>query len=254
MAKRRLTRQQAWRIQKIQDERAARLNKAVQENEQLAEEGLGPEQEGLVISHQGSQLIIESLQGDEAGSRTLCHFRSNLGKLVAGDHVVWRESAASKKGVVVAVLPRRSVLLRPDPYGEMKVVAANIALLGIVVPAVPLPSSMVIDRYFAAAELSGIPACLIVNKWDLVEAAQRGPLDTLLTVYEKIGYPIIRLSAKNPSSLQQLETFVSNKIVAFVGQSGVGKSSLVNALIPDANAAVGEVSESGLGQHTTTSA
>jgi len=88
----------------------------------------------------------------------------------------------------------------------------------------------------------------------LIRHLYKRPLDTLLTVYEKIGYPIIRLSAKNPSSLQQLETFVSNKIVAFVGQSGVGKSSLVNALIPDANAAVGEVSESGLGQHTTTSA
>lgn len=255
MAKRRLTRQQSWRIQKIQDERAARMTKVVRENEEVIDqEGLGAEQEGLVISHQGSQLIIECLHGANAGVRTLCHFRSNLGKLVAGDHVVWCESSTSKKGVVVAVLPRRSALLRPDPYGEMKVVAANIELLGIVVPASPLPSSAVIDRYFAAAELSDIPACLIVNKWDLISPENLAPLEELLAIYRKIGYPIITISAKNRDSLRTLEEFVSNKIVAFVGQSGVGKSSLVNALIPQANAAVGDVSESGLGQHTTTSA
>jgi ribosome biogenesis GTPase len=107
MTKRKLTRRQQWRIDKIQDERTARVAKRDKvTDEQMHESDLGPEQLGLIITHYGTQVVVEATEGEQAGQHQRCHFRSNLGSLVTGDRVVWR--TGNPMGVVVAVMPRDS--------------------------------------------------------------------------------------------------------------------------------------------------
>ena len=121
MSKRKLTRQQAWRVEKIQQERAKRAaRRDAAADDALAAGELGPERQGLVIAHYGTQVAVESSPGE--GQR--CHLRANLDGLVTGDRVVWCQG--DSLGVVVAQLPRDSVLSRPDSQGNLKPVAANI--------------------------------------------------------------------------------------------------------------------------------
>ena len=131
MAKRQLTRRQNWRIDKVQEERAARAAK--RESRMLEElEGgdLGPEQTGLVIAHFGVQVEVEALEGELAGQVQRCHLRANLPTLVTGDRVVWRPGNQGN-GVIVAQLPRTSELCRPDMRGVLKPVAGNVDLIVI---------------------------------------------------------------------------------------------------------------------------
>lgn len=127
MAKRKLTRRQSWRIKKIQAERAARAERRETRLEAQLEGGdLGPEQEGLIISHFGRSVDVEALEAPEEGQVHRCHLRANLGPLVTGDRVVWR--AAREGGVVVAARPRHSELLRPNNQGELKPVGGQYRL------------------------------------------------------------------------------------------------------------------------------
>ena len=156
MAKRQLTRRQSWRIEKVQEERAARAAK--RESRLLDElEGgdLGAEQTGLVIAHFGVQVEVEALEGELTGQVQRCHLRANLPPLVTGDRVVWR-SGNQGHGVIVAQLPRHSELCRPDMRGLLKPVAANVDLIVIVFAPLPHPHANLIDRYLVAAEHAGI--------------------------------------------------------------------------------------------------
>ena len=168
MAKRQLTRRQSWRIEKVQEERAARAAK--RESRLLDElEGgdLGAEQTGLVIAHFGVQVEVEALEGELTGQVQRCHLRANLPPLVTGDRVVWR-SGNQGHGVIVAQLPRHSELCRPDMRGLLKPVAANVDLIVIVFAPLPHPHANLIDRYLVAAEHAGIRPLLLLNKADLL--------------------------------------------------------------------------------------
>ena len=126
MAKRRLNKQQQWRISKVQQERtarAARKEKAI--GDQIEAGDLGPEQEGLIIAHYGQQLDIEALEGEDTGKVLRCFVRANIDSLVTGDRVIWRMSG-NDTGVIVARCDRSSLLQRPDNFGALKPVAANI--------------------------------------------------------------------------------------------------------------------------------
>src|SRR5690606_6920402 len=160
MAKRRLNKRQQWRIEKIQKERtvrAARKEKAVEE--QAAAGELGPEQNGLVIAHYGQQLDIEALEGPESGQVFRCFVRANIDSLVTGDRVVWRPGK-SKTGVIVARCERENLLQRPDNFGALKPVAANIDHIILVIAPEPEPHDTLIDRYLVASESSDIPAVI----------------------------------------------------------------------------------------------
>ncbi|MGH1486487.1 MAG: small ribosomal subunit biogenesis GTPase RsgA [Cellvibrionaceae bacterium] len=265
MSKRKLTKRQAWRIDKIQQERAARAAKrdsdldgqlnAEPDNSNTSDSALGPEQEGLIIAHYGTQVEVEpSSQSDGSLiTRKRCHFRSNLGSLVTGDKVIWRD--AEPYGVVVAVQPRSSELSRPDPYGDMKTVAANIDRLLVVIAPIPKPHTQLVDRYLVAAETLGITPVIIINKMDLVNEDNTAVIENFVTLYSGLGYEVIQASTKGGLGLSPLETFLQNYTSVFVGQSGVGKSSLINMLIPDLNLQVGAISEANQkGVHTTTTA
>lgn len=253
MSKRKLTRRQQWRIEKIQEERSARAAKRDQRaDEQLSETDLGPEQHGLIITHYGTQVVVETTEGENTGQHQRCHFRSNLGSLVTGDRVVWRPG--NPTGVVVAVMPRTSALQRPDPHGDMKTVAANIDRILIVVAPYPEPHANLIDRYLVAANAIDIEPVLIINKSDRIDDSTRAKVEYLEATYRQLGYDVLKVSTKTEHGLDELRNFVTQFTSVFVGQSGVGKSSLINALLPESNLRVGELSERQQGTHTTTSA
>ena len=250
MSKRHLNRRQQWRIEKIQQERLQRASRRAS-REGPADGALGPEQDGLVVTHFGQQVLVE----DPAGQRHRCHFRATLEQLVVGDRVVFQPADGDGIGVVSAIAPRATVLRRPDQYGNLKPVAANVDLMLVVFAPQPVPSSVLLDRYLVAAELSDIPPLLVLNKADLISDADRDTLAALCRLYRQIGYPVLEVSATDGSGLAPLHQALAGHTSVFVGQSGVGKSSLVNALLPEAALAVGELSgSSGLGQHTTVTA
>jgi ribosome biogenesis GTPase / thiamine phosphate phosphatase len=253
MTKRILTRRQQWRIEKIhgeRTERAAKRNNLAEE--QLNESDLGPEQHGLVITHYGMQVVVEATEGEAAGQSVRCHFRSNLGSLVTGDRVVWR--MGNPLGVIVAVLPRTSSLQRPDPHGDMKTIAANIDRIIIVVAPYPEPHANLIDRYLVAANAIGIEPVLLINKTDRIDDSTQEKIAYLEKTYRTLGYQVHLVSTKNGIGLEEFRDYLTHYTSVFVGQSGVGKSSLVNALLPESNLRVGELTERQLGSHTTTSA
>jgi len=245
--KRHLTRRQQFRIEKIQSERSERAQRK-QEQAQLALEGgeLGAEQSGQVIAHFGQALDVEAADG----RIVRCHLRANLPPLVTGDKVVWRAGAES--GVVVACEPRRSELCRPDSSGRLRPLAANIDQLIIVFAPLPTPHANLLDRYLIAAEQAAIAPLLLLNKADLPEA---GALAPMLALYRSLRFPLLTVSARAGEGMDALQKVLADKASVFVGQSGVGKSSLVNRLLPSAARAIGELSgAAGKGTHKTSNA
>jgi len=241
MAKRKLTKQQTTRIQRQQEQ---------YQTTQTTQDA-GDEQRGLVISHYGKTSLIENTQGQHIK----CKVRQNLPSLVCGDHVIWQEIKNENKGIIVAVEDRHSELVRPDKDGRKRIIAANIDHILIVTSIKPELNEGLIDRYLAAAELTNIKPIIVFNKTDLLTNEERESYQHRLNLYQQIGYPIIYANCKQQHGLDDLVTCLNNKTSIFVGQSGVGKSSLVNTLLPEAQAETAEVSHAtGKGQHTTTTA
>ncbi len=251
MSKRKLSRQQRWRIEKIQAERARRAEKrGDQDTEKLAAGEYGPERQGRVTAHFGRSLEVAPAVG---GEPVRCHLRANLEGLVTGDRVIWR-AGQDGSGVVVARGVRDSVLERPDARGQLKPVAANIDQILIVFAVEPEPHANLIDRYLVAAEATGIAPVLVLNKIDLLPT-QGGPLRALLARYEALGYPVVTTTTARADGLDALHARLAGRTSVFVGQSGVGKSSLIDRLLPDAQLRIGALSEdSRKGRHTTTTA
>lgn len=257
MSKRKLNRRQAWRAEKIQHERGQRALKNERDlGRQVQSGALSSEQRGLVICRYSKHFEIEALEGDDQGHIHQCVSRANLGSVVAGDTVVWR-AGADKTGVIESRLKRESILERPDNFGNLKPVAANIDQMLIVIACEPRPQPNLIDRYLVAAELMNIRPIMVLNKADLLNERNQGPIDDLLTPYSALGYSVVKIvsSRHQAADLAELPTLVNQRTSIVVGQSGVGKSSLINTLLPDAKLEVGDLSElSREGTHTTTKA
>ncbi len=251
--KKHLTQRQNDRIASNQQKRLDRMaKKAEKVDAALDSASFGEPEPGVVISRFGQHADIE----DAHGAIVRCNIRRTVASLVTGDEVVWRRASQVQgaiEGVVEAAHERRSVLTRPDFYDGLKPVAANIDLLIIVSAVLPSLSLNIIDRYLVAAEAMQIKPLLLLNKIDLLTAEQRTEVEQQLDIYRKIGYEFLLLSAKTGEGMEQLHQYLQAGTSIFVGQSGVGKSSLVNGLMPEIAVYTQEVSEvSGLGQHTTT--
>ena len=239
MAKRRLTKQQKQRIQEKRQVKQGYIQTTDEKN-----------QHGLVITSFGKRVLIENEQQEQFS----CAIRQGLGKLVAGDQVLWQEVPNTKEGVVTQLLPRHHELSRPGFRGQKRMVAANIDFIGIVTPVVPGIHPDMIDRYLVGAAQLDIPAIIILNKVDLLESEDDWEaVAELLTPYDEMDIPLIPASTVSQQGLEELQVFMHGKNSVFVGPSGAGKSSLINALIPDLDIRVGALSEAtGLGKHTTT--
>jgi ribosome biogenesis GTPase / thiamine phosphate phosphatase len=200
---------------------------------------------GEVVAVHGRHYVVEL-----AGGETLACFPRGKRSLVAcGDRVAVLESAP-RQGVIEAVDPRRSLLYRSDQYRQ-KLIAANATQMVIVLAAVPSFYEELLNRCLVAAESQGIIALIVLNKFDLVEPSARA-LEAL-QLYADLGYAVLPLAAKQDVST--LRGRLAGHTSVLVGQSGMGKSTIINALIPDAGAAVGDISVAlDSGRHTTTHA
>jgi len=240
MAKRRLTKQQSRRIKKNIDNRQ-KLNQSSHEK------SLGPEQSGLIISHHGKTLIVE----DNQGTRFRCSSRQNIGQPVCGDLVVW-QAVSETEGVITAISERKSLLVRPGFADRIKPVAANISLICIIIAVKPEPQEGLIDRYLVAAEYLNIKPIIVFNKSDLLDSEMMDEWQSRFSIYQDIGYELLVTSTQRAHGLDLLQERLKDNCSILVGQSGVGKSSLINCLIPDITARVAELSEQiTQGQHTT---
>jgi len=251
MTRKNSKRTQQWRTQKISQERNQRADKRYQIAETLIQQHpLGDIEPGTVIAQFGKHLLIE----DRFGELFECVSRRTVDKLVCGDSVQWRKSSQGN-GVVVAKNSRHSELGRPNYQGKIRVIAANIDNILIVVAPQPKLDEDLINRYLIAATLTNIPAILVVNKIDLLTAQELEELRQQLGIYQELNIPIVYVSCSEKSGINQLFHFFSDKLAIVVGQSGVGKSSLIKTLLPKQDIRIGRISaHSGLGKHTTTAA
>jgi ribosome biogenesis GTPase / thiamine phosphate phosphatase len=253
MPRRRLSERQVQRIQTIQERRRQHLADRAETaldtaREEIAEEP--PPRSGRVVVRHGANLAVE----DASGQITHCLARRNIGHPVCGDNVVWQDTADGQ-GVVTAIQPRHSVLSRPDYGGRDKPLAANLTRLVVLIAPEPDPSGYLIDQYLAAAELIGVQALIVANKMDLLDAPAAAAFRARFALYPAIGYPILWTSLRQPATLEALITTLADQTSILVGQSGVGKSSLVQTLLPDLDIQIGRLSQAtGLGRHTTSTA
>lgn len=213
-------------------------------------DGDTPLQPGLIIRRFGQQADIQP----EHGAPFRCHLRKHLISAAVGDRIEWQPDHDGH-GVIVNILPRRSELQRPNPYEGLKTIAANIDHLLVMVSPVPAFSETLLDRYLVAAEQSGISISIVLNKCDLLNAGEHAQLQQRLQLYRDLNYLVFEISTRTGAGIETLRGHMQDGTSVIIGQSGVGKSSLVNALLPLAEAEVGDVSSnSDLGQHTTTAA
>jgi ribosome biogenesis GTPase len=201
--------------------------------------------DALVIATFGRHLLVRDAAGRELKARP---FGRGL-VIVAGDNVVCRDDARNNETHVLELRPRRNALYRSNVRGGAEPVVANLSQLLVVLAPMPVPDLFVLDRYLAAATSGGISATLVLNKRELGidEHLQRE-----LGVYQAAGYDWLACSKRTGEGMDAVLAACAGATTALVGQSGVGKSSLIGRLVPQADIAVGELVREEEGRHTTT--
>ncbi len=200
--------------------------------------------EAEVVAAFGRHLIVRRSDGGELRARPAGRRLS----IVCGDRVRCEPDRVHDEVLAVEVLPRRTLLARANLRGDSEPVVANITQLVVVIAPVPSPDFFVVDRYLCAATAADIAGAVAVNKSDVPEPVAQAEL----AAYAAAGYPHVACSAKSGTGLDGLRALLADAVSVLVGQSGVGKSSIVRALLPDATVATGDLVRDEEGRHTTT--
>lgn len=199
---------------------------------------------GLVVAAHGRRGILST----HLGERLPYMIRGRKLRILCGDRVAFEATDHGVPVLITAILPRDNELQRLSGRGLPETIAANVTHLVVVMAALPTPDLYLADRYLCAARLMGAAGALAWNKSDLAGLPTKA-----LATFETLGYPVFGVSALTGHGIEPLRTWIGLGTAVLVGQSGVGKSSLLNALVPDADVLTGEISQSSdEGRHTTT--
>lgn len=217
------------------------------------------ETSGKVVGSYGSGYTVRLDNGAETNCRVKGNFRikgiRTTNPVAVGDRVRVAK-AADDADYIVAVEPRRNYIIRraSNLSKESHILAANLDLAALVVSIrEPETPTTFIDRFLATAEAYSVPAALIFNKEDIWDADDRELAEAMTYLYESIGYRCFTISARTGEGLETLREYLSGRITLLAGNSGVGKSSIINALVPEADLKTGRISDiHHQGMHTTT--
>ena len=202
------------------------------------------ERKSLVVASYGHRLELCLSNGDRVPARV----KGRRLRPVCGDRVLARPLDTEGDWLITGILPRKNELTRPDQRKRTDILAANVSLLAVVTAPLPKPDWFIVDRYLAAAELMGANAVVVYNKADLPAANE----PDVLEYFRRIGYPTVVTSAEDGSGIDSLRALLRNETAIFVGQSGVGKSTLINCLRDDEQLKTASISpKTGEGKHTT---
>lgn len=217
--------------------------------------------EGTVIRNTGSHYVVEPFDGGEAVN---CKIKGNFrikgirttNPVAVGDNVTVGDPGPDGVAYITAITPRKNYIIRKasNLSKESHILAANIDRALLVVTLVDPPTATTfIDRFLATSEAYSIPAILAINKIDLLGDEDRELLDAVAYLYRSIGYTVVEVSAKTGEGIDGLKELLVGKVTLFSGNSGVGKSSLINDIIPGLDLRTAAISAAhGTGMHTTT--
>ncbi|SBW08209.1 putative ribosome biogenesis GTPase RsgA [uncultured Dysgonomonas sp.] len=214
---------------------------------------------GLVIKNTGSWYLVRTDDGSDVECKVKGNFRlkdiRSTNPIAVGDRVT---IVPNNEGtaLITQIEDRKNYIIRRSSNlsKQSHILAANIDLCFLIVTINhPVTSTIFIDRFLAAAEAYRVPVNLIFNKTDLYAEEEIEYMDALISLYDYIGYPSIKISALHNAGLEILQERIKGKTTLFSGHSGVGKSTLINALVPDVHLKTGAISGyHGKGMHTTT--
>jgi len=214
---------------------------------------------GLVIKNTGSWYQVRTDQEEIFE----CKIKGNLrlkdikstNPIAVGDFVEFT-AIEEKVGLISGIYDRKNYIIRRSSNlsKQSHILAANLDLVVLVITIrYPETSTIFIDRFIASAEAYNVPACILINKIDLYTEDEMQYAEALKTLYESIGYPVFMLSALKPDTFDTFKQFLTGKTILISGNSGVGKSTLINAILPESLAKTGEISSyHNKGTHTTT--
>lgn len=215
--------------------------------------------EGLVLQTTGNDYVVESSEGNFR-----CHLKGSFKQdgirttnpLSVGDVVLFEKEDGEEWCWITDIKPRKNYIIRraSNLSKRGQIIGANLdrALLVVTIN-YPITSTTFIDRFLATCEAYSVPGGIVFNKTDRYDGHELEELAELIEVYEAIGYKCLAVSAATGDGIEDLRRTIAGGITLFSGHSGVGKSSLINALIPDAERKTGEISEANnAGIHTTT--
>jgi ribosome biogenesis GTPase len=200
---------------------------------------------GVVLASYGRGVLVQTQEAP-----LHCALKGRKQRIVCGDRVTWAITPSADGPSIETMEPRRNLIERIDARGRAEPVAANIDRLAIVVATEPAPDWFLVDRYWAGATLKDIATTLLVNKQDLGTDS----IESELSLYRNLKLRCLEVASHTGAGIEDLRSALAGSVTLLVGQSGVGKSSIVNALAPAAAAQTAELTRDSEGRHTTTTA